>query len=117
MKTFRDNENYYEKEDKLAIKAGVHSNFKQILKAELESLGIIAFTDTTCPRPNAILFMRGTRGARHIWWSSAFISDEERDIAIENTIEVGKRFKEKGYSLSSLNWRACKPECMGDRGY
>lgn len=112
-----NNENYYENEDKLLIKAGEHPSFEKIENEDLESIGMIAYTDKTCPRANAILFLKGTRGARHIWWSTAFLNDEERDFAIENTVVKAMRYKNIGRKPSTLNWSVCKPACMGNRGW
>jgi hypothetical protein len=111
-----NNETYYDKEDKLIIKAGEHPNFEKIENEELESIGMIAYRDKTCPRANAILFLNGTRGSRHIWWSTAFLDDAERDVAIQNTVEKARRYRNVGRKPSTLNWTACKPECMGTRG-
>ncbi len=110
------NENYYDKEDKLTIKAGEHPNFEKIENLALESIGMIAYTDKTCPRANAILFLKGTSGARHIWWSTAFLDDAERDVAIENTVQKAIKLLHVGRKPSTLNWCQCKPACMGTRG-
>ena len=53
------------------------------------------------------------RGATYLWWTSAFISERERNLAIDNTITLAKM----GMRHPIIKLRIVAPDSMCGRGF
>lgn len=115
MKTNKDGSIYWEKSDLRGIKDGTNEAFRKIENPELDALEIVAYEEIDCPRDNAILFStrKEARGATYLWWTSAFISEEEKYGAILNTITLAKM----GMRHTFIKLRYVAPDSMCGRGF
>ena len=115
MKTNKDGSIYWEKSDLRGIKDGTNEAFRKIEHPELDALEIVAYEEIDCPRANAILFStrKEARGATYLWWTSAFISERERNLAIDNTITLAKM----GMRHTIIKLRIVAPDSMCGRGF
>jgi hypothetical protein len=115
MELQKDGSMYWEKSDMRDIKDGNNEYFKKIDNISLEELNIVAYEDTSCDRPNAILFStrKDARGANHMWWYTGFDSKEERDLAISHTYNLA----ESRWKHTAIKLEYVAPQSMVGRGY